>query len=51
VTGYCHPTFAQFKDAVLGFLRDEVPRKWRVFCDTVTDNFRIITPSNFRVLA
>jgi transposase len=46
----CHPTFAQFKDAVLDFLRDEVPRKWRVFCDTVTDNFRIITPSNFRVL-
>ena len=47
----CHPTFAEFKTAVLNFLRDEVPRKWRVFRDTVTDNFRIITPANFRVLA
>ena len=47
----CHPTFAEFKTAVLDFLRDEVPRKWRVFRDTVTDNFRIITPANFRVLA
>ena len=47
----CHPTFAEFKTAVLNFLRDKVPRKWRVFRNTVTDNFRIITPANFRVPA
>ena len=46
----CHPTFAEFKTTVLDFLRDKVPRKWRVFRDTLTDNFRIITPANFRVL-
>lgn len=47
----CHPTFAQFKDAVLTFLREEVPRKWHAFCDTVTDNFRVINPKDFRLLA
>lgn len=47
----CPPTFAEFKTAVLDFLRDKVPRKRRVFRNTVTDNFRIITPANFPVLA
>jgi hypothetical protein len=36
---------------VLTFLREEVPRKWHVYCDTVTDNFRVIDPENFRILA
>jgi len=35
---------------VLGFLRDSVPRKWRTLCDSVTDNFRIITPQDFRII-
>ena len=39
----CHATF---KD----FLRVEVPRKWRDYCDEVSDNFRIIDPKDFRVL-
>jgi hypothetical protein len=43
--------FADFKNAVLTFLREEVPRKWHVYCDTVTDNFRVIDPKNFRILA
>ena len=33
----------------LTFLRDEVPRNWRNYCDSVTDNFRIISPKRFRV--
>jgi len=28
-----------------------VPRKWHAYCDEVTDNFRIISPKDFRVLA
>jgi len=28
-----------------------VPRNWQAYCDDVTDNFRIIDPKNFRVLA
>ena len=47
----CHETFADFRAAVLTFLREEVPRKWHVFCDSVSDNFRVISPKDFRVLA
>ena len=46
----CHKTFADFKAAILTFLREEVPRKWDIYCDQVTDNFRIISPEKFRVL-
>jgi transposase len=46
----CHATFADFKAAVLTFLREEVPRKWGAYCDQVTDNFRIISPQDFRIL-
>ena len=33
----CHATFKQFSEAVLTFLREEVPRKWQTYCDEVTD--------------
>ena len=46
----CHATFADFKAAILTFLREEVPGKWDTYCDQVTDNFGIISPKNFRVL-
>jgi hypothetical protein len=38
------------REAILDFLRVEVPRKWRDYCDEVSDNFRIIDPKDFRVL-
>ena len=47
----CHETFKDFRDAILTFLREEVPRNWRIYCDEVTDNFRIISPKDFRILA
>ena len=47
----CHETFRDFRDAILTFLREEVPRNWRLYCDEVTDNFRIISPKDFRILA
>ncbi len=37
-------------DARLGFLRQNVPRNWNRFCDSVTDNFRVISPSDFRIM-
>src|SRR5580700_5475531 len=46
----CYAKFNDFCNAVLGFLRDEVPKNWRVYCDSVTDNFRVINPADFRVL-
>jgi hypothetical protein len=42
----CHETFADFRAAILTFLHEEVPRKWTIFCDDVTDNFRIISPKD-----
>ena len=47
----CYANFTEFKAAILNFLRDTVPRNWREFCDEVTDNFRVINPADFRVLA
>ena len=46
----CHQTFADFREALLMFLREEVPRKWHIYCDDVSDNFRIISPKDFRIL-
>ena len=46
----CHETFAEFSAAMLTFLREEVPRKWTLCCDAVSDSFRIISPQDFRIL-
>jgi transposase len=46
----CYATCRQFADATLGFLREKVPRNWANFCDSVTDNFRVINPKDFRVM-
>jgi transposase len=46
----CYETFAQFADATLSFLREQVPRDWARLCDHVTDNFRVISPKDFRVM-
>ncbi len=46
----CYATFNGFCDTMLGFLREDVPRDWDILCDSVSDNFRVISPKNFRVL-
>src|SRR5258708_4312600 len=46
-----YETFAQFRSAILRFLRRTVPKKWDRFRDRITDNFRIISPDDFRVVA
>jgi transposase len=46
----CYATYNDFCNSVLHFLREEVPKNWATFCDSVTDNFRVINPANFRVL-
>ena len=47
----CYAKFNDFCAAVLGFLRDEVRKNWQKYADSVTDNFRVINPKDFRVLA
>ena len=46
----CYATCRQFADATLDFLCDKVPKNWEGFRDSVTDNFRVINPKDFRVL-
>ena len=46
----CYAKFNDFCTAILTFLRDEVQENWHKYCDSVTDNFRIISPKDFRVL-
>ena len=41
----------QFADAVITFLREEVPSRFGEFASTITDNFRVIDPKKFRILA
>ena len=46
----CYAKYNDFCDAMLGFLREDVPRDWNILCDNVSDNFRVISPKEFRVL-
>ena len=43
-------TCKEFAEATLSFLRDNVPRNWAKYRSTVTDNFRVISPKDFRVI-
>ena len=47
----CYATSREFAGEVLTFLREKVPQNWADLCDSVTDNFRVINPKDFRVLA
>jgi hypothetical protein len=47
----CYGTFKEFSTAMLAFLREEVPKNWVDYCDQVTDNFRVISPTEFRIIA
>ena len=47
----CYATCREFAGATRRFLRETVPRDWTKFRDSVTDNFRVISPSDFRVMA
>jgi transposase len=47
----CYATSREFAGEVLTFLREKVPQNWAELCDSVTDNFRVINPKDFRVLA
>ena len=46
----CHATYNDFCEAMLDFLRETVPKNWDTLCDHVSDNFRVISPKDFRVL-
>ena len=47
----CYATYREFAEATLTFLREKVPKDWSRFRSSVTDNFRVIDPKNFRIVA
>lgn len=47
----CYATFKDFSTAMLSFPRDDVPKNWHAYRDQVTDNFRIVNPTEFLVIA
>ena len=45
-----YATFAQFTEAIDDFFTRRLPREWKIWRDTITENFRIISYQEFRVL-
>ena len=46
-----YDTCKEFAEATLEFLRENVPRNWAKYRSAITDNFRVISPMDFRVIA
>ena len=46
-----YATFREFSAAMINFLRENVPRNWHAYCDQVTNNFRVIYPTEFQIIA
>jgi hypothetical protein len=46
----CDATCASFAAATLGFLGEKVHRNWTNFRHSVTANFRVNSPKDFRVM-
>ena len=46
----CYDTFREYADAILHFLKVDVPRRFGEFSSRITDNFRVIDPKNFRIV-
>jgi transposase len=45
-----YATFNDFTEAIFGFLRQTLPANWKDFRDTVTDNFRIISHDEYKIV-
>jgi transposase len=46
----CYETGKLFAEALIMFLREKIPIRWENFRDSITDNFRIISRDDFRVI-
>jgi hypothetical protein len=46
-----YETIGEFAGAILTFLREEVPKRFGEFASTISDNFRVINPKDFRIVA
>ena len=45
-----YATFNKFTEAILQFFRKTLPANWKIFRDTVSDNFRIISHDEYKII-
>jgi len=45
-----YKTYKAFAEAILHFLRQTIPKQWKTFRDTVTDNFRVISTNGCNII-
>ena len=45
-----YPDFRQLAEAIMDFFNKTLPRKWEEIAETVTDNFRVITHDEYRLI-
>ena len=45
-----YPDFQQFAEAIMDFFNTTLSRKWEGIAETVTDNFRVITHDEYRLI-
>ncbi len=46
-----YDTCKEFAETTLEFVREKIPRNWAKYRSAITDNFRVISPKDFRVIA
>ena len=45
-----YKTYEDFAEAIVKFLRETIPKEWKNFRDTVTDNFRVISTADCKLV-
>ena len=45
-----YKNYKDFAEAILHFLRETIPKEWKTFRDQVTDNFRVISTTDCKII-
>ena len=45
-----YDTYEEFTEAITEFLETTLPENWKQFLDTITDNFRVISPKQYKII-
>jgi len=46
-----YKTYDDFRAAILGFLTETIPQKWKDFRDTVSDNFKVLSIHDCKIIS
>ena len=45
-----YDTYEEFTEAITEFLETTLSENWEQFLDTITDNFRVISPKQYKII-